>query len=101
MVVVTELSKDPESHLHRVGRTGRAGQEGIAISLVEPREENRLRRVENFYSPGSYRPGADRRVYRGGSWYDNADFCAVSLRYNSSPFYRYNGLGFRFARSVR
>ena len=60
MVVVTELSKDPESHLHRVGRTGRAGQEGIAISLVEPREENRLRRVESFLGVSLERDSAPR-----------------------------------------
>ena len=47
MVIISELSKEPESHLHRIGRTGRAGEEGLALSVVEtPRESGRLERVE-------------------------------------------------------
>jgi ATP-independent RNA helicase DbpA len=47
MVVISELSQEPESHLHRIGRTGRAGEEGHALSIVEaPRELGRLERIE-------------------------------------------------------
>lgn len=48
LVIVAELSPDPEVHLHRIGRTGRAGAEGLALSIVTPREEERLARVEAF-----------------------------------------------------
>ncbi|MBN1316836.1 MAG: DEAD/DEAH box helicase, partial [Anaerolineales bacterium] len=41
-----DLPPDPEVYVHRVGRTGRVGKTGIAISLVTPRENNRLRRIE-------------------------------------------------------
>ena len=34
-----ELPKQAEVYLHRIGRTGRAGKQGVAISLVEQREE--------------------------------------------------------------
>ena len=37
------------------------------------------------------------RVYRGGSWYKNSGYCRVSDRFNSSPSYRNNDLGFRLA----
>ncbi|MDX1522905.1 MAG: DbpA RNA binding domain-containing protein, partial [Anaerolineae bacterium] len=33
---------------HRVGRTGRAGRSGIAITLINPKERWRLRRIEGF-----------------------------------------------------
>ena len=41
------LPQDIESYVHRIGRTGRAGQKGVAITLVEPSERYRLRMVEN------------------------------------------------------
>jgi len=37
------IPEDPESYVHRIGRTGRAGQKGKAITLVTPREFSRLR----------------------------------------------------------
>jgi ATP-dependent RNA helicase DeaD len=43
-----DLPEDPEIYVHRIGRTGRAGKTGIAISLITPRERRRLREVEDF-----------------------------------------------------
>jgi ATP-dependent RNA helicase DeaD len=43
-----DMSEDPEIYVHRVGRTGRAGRTGIAISLVTPKEMWRLRRIETY-----------------------------------------------------
>ncbi|MGE0790341.1 MAG: DEAD/DEAH box helicase [Sandaracinaceae bacterium] len=43
-VINFDLPHDPESYVHRVGRTGRAGREGAAISLVTPREVGALTR---------------------------------------------------------
>ena len=37
---------DPDTYVHRIGRTGRAGREGVAITLVEPREHRLLRDIE-------------------------------------------------------
>lgn len=42
------LPQDIESYVHRIGRTGRAGSKGIAITLIEPSERYRLRMVENI-----------------------------------------------------
>jgi ATP-dependent RNA helicase DeaD len=36
-----------ESYVHRIGRTGRNGKEGIAISLINPRQVSSLRRLQN------------------------------------------------------
>jgi ATP-dependent RNA helicase DeaD len=42
------LPDDPEVYVHRIGRTGRAGKAGIAISLLTPYEQRRLRDIEHF-----------------------------------------------------
>ncbi len=42
------LPLDNESYVHRIGRTGRAGQKGIAISLVAPQDERKLRFIEKM-----------------------------------------------------
>lgn len=44
-VVNHSLPWDAESYVHRIGRTGRNGQKGIAITLVNPEQLNLLRRV--------------------------------------------------------
>lgn len=41
MVVNYELSWDPEVHVHRIGRTARAGENGLAISFCAPEEAQR------------------------------------------------------------
>lgn len=48
LVINLELSHDPEVHIHRIGRTGRAGSEGLAISLFELSEQFRLKAIEEY-----------------------------------------------------
>ncbi|MCP4359510.1 MAG: DEAD/DEAH box helicase, partial [Chloroflexi bacterium] len=43
-----DLPTDPEVYVHRIGRTGRAGKTGIAISLATPKEKFRLRKIERY-----------------------------------------------------
>lgn len=45
-VVNFDVPSAAESYVHRIGRTGRAGREGVAITLVEPREHRLLRGIE-------------------------------------------------------
>jgi len=47
-VINYDLPLDPEYYVHRIGRTGRAGKEGTAISLVTPKEMWRLSRIEKY-----------------------------------------------------
>ena len=47
-VVNYELPYSPEDYVHRIGRTGRAGAEGMAVSLVAPDEERLLAAIEKF-----------------------------------------------------
>ena len=41
-VINYDLSRDPQVHVHRIGRTGRAGQQGLALSLHTRREQYKL-----------------------------------------------------------
>ncbi|WP_336824409.1 DEAD/DEAH box helicase [Sporosarcina sp. USHLN248] len=41
-----DIPQDPESYVHRIGRTGRAGKSGVAVTFVTPREMGYLRVVE-------------------------------------------------------
>ena len=47
-VVNYDIPNSPEDYVHRIGRTGRAGVSGIAVSLVSPEEHNLLLAIENL-----------------------------------------------------
>lgn len=47
-VVNYDLPKFPEDYVHRIGRTGRAGRNGIAVSLVNHAESMNVKRIERF-----------------------------------------------------
>ncbi|MEL6348525.1 MAG: DEAD/DEAH box helicase [Myxococcota bacterium] len=45
-VINVDLPARPESYVHRIGRTGRAGREGVALTLVTPRQRRALQAIE-------------------------------------------------------
>ena len=45
-VINYDIPTSPEVYVHRIGRTGRIGREGVAITLVDPREQRLLRQIE-------------------------------------------------------
>jgi ATP-dependent RNA helicase RhlE len=47
-VINFELPNEPESYVHRIGRTGRAGAAGIALSFCDPSERTFLRDIERL-----------------------------------------------------
>lgn len=47
-VINFALPQDPEAYLHRIGRTGRAGKEGTALTFVSPEEYRKLIFIKNF-----------------------------------------------------
>jgi ATP-independent RNA helicase DbpA len=47
-VINFELSRDPEVHIHRIGRTARAGSKGLAVSLFTPLEKRQLQAIEKY-----------------------------------------------------
>jgi superfamily II DNA/RNA helicase len=76
-VVNYDLPKVAEDYVHRIGRTGRAGAKGIALTLVSGRDALLLKRIERFTGnqitahiiaglepkirPGSFKPGSDKK----------------------------------------
>ncbi|OHX37205.1 ATP-dependent RNA helicase DbpA [Methylomonas sp. LWB] len=52
-VINYELPFDPEVYVHRIGRTGRAGAKGLALSLVGDAELNRVKAIEDYMNVGA------------------------------------------------
>lgn len=48
MVINYELPRDPEIYVHRIGRTGRAGETGLAMSIVTPPQTPRIHAIEKY-----------------------------------------------------
>jgi ATP-dependent RNA helicase RhlE len=84
-VVNFELPHEPETYVHRIGRTGRAGRQGEALSFCDPEEQVRLRAIEKLLrkpitprnappagaadltaEPGESRPSRRETPRRGG-----------------------------------
>jgi len=63
-VINYDLPIEPEAYIHRIGRTGRAGASGIALSFCAPEERRELRAIERLLgmrlAPNSPAPGPDR-----------------------------------------
>ncbi|SHE19127.1 ATP-dependent RNA helicase DbpA [methanotrophic endosymbiont of Bathymodiolus puteoserpentis (Logatchev)] len=47
-VINYHIARDPEIHLHRIGRTGRAGSKGIACSLISDKESHKVIALGNY-----------------------------------------------------
>ena len=57
LVVSYDIAHDPDTHTHRIGRTGRAGQSGVAITLCTPRERSKADNIEQALGhPLSWHP---------------------------------------------
>jgi ATP-dependent RNA helicase DeaD len=68
-IINYDLPMDPENYVHRIGRTGRMGADGIAIAFVTPDQGDLLTDIECFInkqveanSDPAYREFAPRRV---------------------------------------
>lgn len=47
-VINVDITPDPEVHIHRIGRTGRAQASGLALTLCTPREMHRATAIQNY-----------------------------------------------------
>jgi superfamily II DNA/RNA helicase len=48
LVINYDLARKGDEYIHRIGRTGRAGRQGLAISLISPREWNLKAAIERY-----------------------------------------------------
>lgn len=55
LVINYNVPRDPEDYIHRIGRTARAQNTGVAITLVSPKEKKDLGKIENFLGKGIYK----------------------------------------------
>lgn len=46
LVINYELPRSPKDYIHRIGRTGRAGMQGLAISLITPEEQHHFKVIQ-------------------------------------------------------
>jgi len=60
LVINFEMARSGDDYLHRTGRTGRAGERGLAISLISAPEWNRMASIERYL-----RSSFERRVIEG------------------------------------
>ena len=50
LVMNLDMPKDAETYMHRIGRTGRFGTYGVAVSFVTPNEYTVLRKIQETYA---------------------------------------------------
>ena len=48
LVINVDVSKDTEVHIHRVGRTGRGGEKGLAVTVCAPNEKKWVKLIEEY-----------------------------------------------------
>ena len=76
-VINYELPHQPDTYVHRIGRTGRAGEEGQAFNLVTEREINRAQDIEEFTG----RDSEWFEIGKSANWSDipNADMTTLMI----------------------
>ncbi len=62
-----DIPQDPDSYVHRIGRTGRAGHSGVSVTFVTPNEMGYLRTIENLTKKrmDPLAPPTDKEVLKG------------------------------------
>ncbi|MBV7391320.1 degradosome RNA helicase CshA [Enterococcus alishanensis] len=62
-----DIPQDPESYVHRIGRTGRAGKGGMSVTFVTPNEMSYLHVIENLTKKRmtALRPPTEKEAFKG------------------------------------
>lgn len=75
MVVNYDVPRDAEDYVHRIGRTARAGESGVAVTLVSSKERRKFRFIEDFIG---------KRVPRGQSEFSTSSESSESSENSES-----------------
>lgn len=59
-VINYDMPQNPEDHIHRIGRTARAGAEGIAINFLSPADNVKWQAIQRLLNPNAKPPGKPR-----------------------------------------
>lgn len=68
MGVQHQLSSGPDDHIHRIGRTGRAGVPGRAVTFLDNRESKEAREVWDGRGGWMVSTVVVNEGYQGGDW---------------------------------
>lgn len=55
LIINYDVPHDAEDYVHRIGRTARAGESGMAITLVSPKEQTKFKQIEDFLQKTIYK----------------------------------------------
>lgn len=77
-VINYDLPQCPSDYIHRIGRTGRAGMEGCALSLIAPEDNQKWRRIHNLVTHGKadsppVKPGNSNKRSKSRPFQKSAD----------------------------
>ncbi len=92
LIINYDAPKDAEDYVHRVGRTARADQTGVAITLVNEEDMFRLHRIEELIESSIIKLALPPELGEGPVWNPNArkKYPGKNFRNNRNPKYRKN-----------
>ncbi len=70
LVVNFDLPDDAENYVHRIGRTGRAGKEGHAVTFATPAQQTDIQKIESLIKmrlPRTQRPGLGKKEFNANA----------------------------------
>ncbi|NLX81621.1 MAG: DEAD/DEAH box helicase [Proteiniphilum sp.] len=73
LVINFDVPFDVEDYVHRIGRTARAGDSGVAITLVAPEEQYRFSKIEDFLGKKIYKIPIDPELGEGPEYNPSAN----------------------------
>lgn len=86
-VINYDLPQAPEDYIHRIGRTARAGAEGLAVSFVSPQESGKWRAIHRLLNPGE-KPDRGPRYDKREERQDERPKGGFKKSYGKKPHHR-------------